>query len=446
MLAPLFVALLVSAAQAPADLERFVERCARETVEREGVPGLSIAVALDGELLLARGFGWADEARGLPMQRGTRFPIGSLGRSLLGAAVLRAVERKQLALDAPLAALVPELAPASREATLRQILDGTSGLPRASELFPRLAARAVEGRLALREFGELVASLPPGGAPGERFESDSVAWLWVPPIVAGAARRPFANFVAEELTQPLGLIDTTLVDEAPGTLGHAQDCRELDAGRALEVWSGAEPREVCAHFSSTAADLVRWQSALFDRALLSESSTRLLTESVRTPAGEPLGQNACFELGRLGAEPSWRHVGGIGGWRGALSWYGNTRLSVCVLANCAGARVGELEDEIARFVLRLSPRVPRDLALEEGEAARCVGTYALGTTRVSIVLRGDKLAYQSPEEAFALRSQGFGRFLSADGEVLLSFRVRDGRASAFEETRKGSTSVAQRVE
>ena len=446
MLASLFLPLLLSSVQAPGDLERFVERCAREAVEREGVPGLSIAVLLDGELVLSTGFGWADEARGLPMRRETRFPIGSLGRGLLAAAVLRAVERKELALDARLATLVPELGPAAREATLRQLLEGTSGLPRASELFPRLAARAVEGRLGLREFGELVASLPPGSAPGEGFESDSVAWLWVPPAVSGATHQPFAKFVAEELLLPLGLTDTQLVDEAPGTLGHAQDCRELDSGHALEVWSGAEPRELCAHFTSTAGDLVRWQSALFDRALLSEASTRLLTEGLRTPRGESRGENACFVLGRLGTEPSWRHVGGIGGWRGALSWYGNARLSVCVLANCAGARVGELEDEIARFALRLAPRAPRDLALDEGEAARYAGTYQLGTTRVRIALRAGKLVYESPQETLLLCNQGFGRFLSADGEVLLVFRAGDGRASAFEETRKGSTSVAQRVD
>jgi len=202
-----------------------------------------------------------------------------------------------------------------------------------------------------------------------------------------------------------------------------------------------------AHILSTASDLVRWQSALFGHALLGASSTRLLTESARSRSGEPLGLNASFEIGELGGQRSWRHVGGIAGWRGALGWYEGARLSVCVLANCPSARVGPIEEELARFLLRLAPREVQDLPLEPAERAALSGAYQLGTLRVRIFEREGSLWYESAaEEAFRLRSQGFRRFVSAGGESLLEFSGESPRAQSFTETRKGATSVARRMD
>ncbi len=447
MLPIALLATLVSASSSlpQSHLEARIERMALRAVEREGVPGLSVALMLDGKLVFAHGFGWADERTGLPMKPETAFPLGSLGRSVSATAVLLSVDRGALASKATLEQLFPGLVPRFQAVTLEQMLAGTSGLPGTTELFPRLAARSTEGRLDRKGFLELLGTLGPRNAPGERFESDSTAWYLLPWIVADAQKKPFQQFVLGEVLEPLGLHQTAFCDTVPGTLGHATDCREIEQGRALELWSGAEPSEACAHLCSTASDLVRWQAALFDRALLTEASTRLLTESARAQDGTPLGRNALFEVGELAGQPSWRHVGGIGGWRGALSWYGNSRLAVCVLANCASAQVGELEDAIARSVLHLPPRTVQDLALEPGESALLCGLYQLGTTHVRIVEREARLWYEG-EESFRLRSQGFGRFLSANGEVLITFTLEEPRASGFEETRKGATSLARRMD
>jgi CubicO group peptidase (beta-lactamase class C family) len=430
-----------------ADLDSFVKQAVAQALEHEGVPGISVAVMLDGELVLARGFGWADERLGLPMQPQSAFPIGSLGRSLVSAALLREVERGALRLDSTLGALLPETPAPLQPITLRQLLEGKSGLPASSALYARLSERKSAERLTRKELLALLAALPAQGTPGESFADDSTAWLLVPLLVEEAGQRSFSDCLAQELCAPLGLRDTRVQDELAGALGHAADCREVLAGSTLEIWSGFEPRAACAHLCSTPSDLVRWQTALFRHTLLSVSSARLLSESARSRSGELLGRNACFELGELGGQPYWRHVGGIAGWRGALSWYENARLSVCVLANCSGARVGPMEEEIARFLLHLAPREVQDLPLESGEAAALCGSYQLGTLRVRIFERDAQLWYESVAEAtFRLRNQGFRRFLSANGEVRLTFSGESARAASFEETRRAATSVARRMD
>jgi CubicO group peptidase (beta-lactamase class C family) len=440
--------LLSVTTQAPStDLEAFLLRLVAPALEREGVPGISVAVMQDGELLLARGFGWADERLGLPVQPATAFPIGSLGRSLVGAAALREVERGALRLDAPIGKVLPDVPERLQPITLQQLLEGSSGLPASSALFDALERRAPAERLTRKAFLELLAELPAQDAPGASFASDSSAWLVLPLLIDEAGKRSFADCLEQELCGPLGLRDTRVRGEFDGALGHAADCREVLAGRALEIRTGFEPRAASAQILGTAGDLVRWQNALFQHALLSPASTRLLTESARSRTGEPLGRNASFELGELGGQPCWRHVGGIAGWRGALGWYEGAHIAVCVLANCPSARVGEIEDELARFLLRLPPRELQDLPLEPGESALLGGNYQLGTLRVRIFEREGRLWYESAaEEPFRMRSQGFRRFVSADGEALLVFSGESPRAASFAETRKGASSVARRMD
>ncbi|MBK7644087.1 MAG: beta-lactamase family protein [Planctomycetes bacterium] len=429
------------------DLEPFVRQLVAPALEHEGVPGISVAVAIDGELVLASGFGWADEIRGIPMGAETVFPIGSLGRSLVAAAALREVERKSMRLESTLGELVPEISEPLHAIALRQLLDGTSGLPSSSALFQGLAARKPAGALTWPQFLTELAALPMQAEPGAGFSADSSSWLLLPLVIERASKRSFNDCLAQEICVPLGLRETQVRTELAGAVGHAADCLAVEQGTTLELWTGLEPSAARAHLFSTARDLVRWQSALFQHALLTEASAHILLDSARSQDGTALGANACFELGELGGAPMWRHVGGLAGWRGALAWHEQGRLAVCVLANCEGAQVAQLEEEIARYVLGLPPLHPLDLELVSGESAALCGVYMLGTLRVRIHEESGSLWYESAtQEPVRLRNQGLRRYLAAGGEFWLRFKPESANAASFEVHSKGTLSVALRTD
>jgi serine beta-lactamase-like protein LACTB len=77
-------------------------RLARSPLVDENLPGLSVAVALDGEIVWAEGFGWAEVERGAPVTPLTRFRIGSVSKPLTAAAVGLLHDRGRIDLDAPL--------------------------------------------------------------------------------------------------------------------------------------------------------------------------------------------------------------------------------------------------------------------------------------------------------------------------------------------------------
>ncbi len=88
----------------------------------------NVLVAKGGEIVLHRGYGWADRKNCLPVTNETAFWIGSLSKQFVAAAVLQLQEQGKLALDDPLGKHVKSLPEGKREITIHQLLTHTSGL------------------------------------------------------------------------------------------------------------------------------------------------------------------------------------------------------------------------------------------------------------------------------------------------------------------------------
>ena len=67
---------------------------------RWGLHGAALAVAKDGRLVLARGYGLANIEDGEPVQPQSLFRIASVSKPLTAMAILRLVEQGRLDLDA----------------------------------------------------------------------------------------------------------------------------------------------------------------------------------------------------------------------------------------------------------------------------------------------------------------------------------------------------------
>ena len=100
------------------------------------LPGISIAVVHDQQLVWARAFGEADVERRIAATPTTRYRIGSVTKLFTATAVMRLRDAGALILDDPVARHLPwfKIARghdhADVELTIRHLLSHTSGLPR----------------------------------------------------------------------------------------------------------------------------------------------------------------------------------------------------------------------------------------------------------------------------------------------------------------------------
>ena len=76
-------------------------RLARALVVAGNVPGLSVTVLVDGEIVWAEGFGCTDAESHTPITPLTRFRLGALSKPLTAMAAARLHDQGRLDLDAP---------------------------------------------------------------------------------------------------------------------------------------------------------------------------------------------------------------------------------------------------------------------------------------------------------------------------------------------------------
>ena len=125
-------------------------------IHRQHIPGAVVAVTGQdgGPVVFAAGF--EDLHRTQPMRAESRFPIWSISKTFLAVVVLRLAQRKVLTLEDRLDRWLPEIGIA-RSATIRQLLNHTSGLPDYGAL--PLYGQAIRDRHVPWSFAQCIANL-----------------------------------------------------------------------------------------------------------------------------------------------------------------------------------------------------------------------------------------------------------------------------------------------
>ncbi len=440
----------VAPAPVAQDLDRervaqIVRIVGREAVSLEGVPAVSIAVALEGKIIAQAAFGSMGSEPGGSADTETRFAIGSLTRQFTAAAVLQLVAAEKMGLDDPLTKILPTFASPRGIPTIRQLLAGRSGVPGWEQIVAQHPEAAVR-ELDEKAFLALFADTTPAFAPGADFSLDTVGYALLSLAVQKVVERPFPEWIQREVVQRAGLAETTFCPAADRPIGFASDCKDITDVRELEIPMPAAPGTSTQSLCATAADVARWQEALFGHVVIEEPSLRvMLAPSGSTKAPDEYG--CAIGTSQLESIVRHSHSGGVGGFRVVAAYYPVTRISVAVLANCSTAEVERMETEIARAAHGL-PSLDREVALTSAEEKRYSGAYQLATTRVRIFAKDGHLWFEVPgEEAVHLRSRGRGDFIIDDkSDMRVVFDLEGEPAAWFTLTRSGTTSRAIRMD
>ena len=157
------------------ELEAFVDGFVAGELEAYDVAGVTVAVVKDGQLFFAKGYGWADVDRRVPVDADqTLFRPGSVSKLFTWTAVMQLVEKGKLDLDADVNTYLTQFKlPATYEApiTLRHALTHTAGLEDggAGYLMARSAQEIVPLARSLAEHRP--ARVRPVGTRGEGLSS-----------------------------------------------------------------------------------------------------------------------------------------------------------------------------------------------------------------------------------------------------------------------------------
>jgi CubicO group peptidase (beta-lactamase class C family) len=162
-------------------------------MQAANVPGLSIALIREGEIIWVKGFGVTSSITERPAAGDTVFEAASISKAIAAYAAMRLVEQGVISLDEPVNQYLsqPWLPPSAYadQITLRQLLSHTSGLSNQvnpvnkSIIFP----------------------------PGERFEYSGVGFLYLQEVMEQATGKPLEQIAQELVFSPLEMDSSSYV-------------------------------------------------------------------------------------------------------------------------------------------------------------------------------------------------------------------------------------------
>ena len=197
------------------------DRCARnaeairaavnDVATRQANVGMSVAVSSAGRIVFSEGFGMADLEGGVAATPTTRYPVASITKAFTGVAVLKAVERGELDLDAPIQKYVADFPrKPGPDITPRLLAAHLGGIRHwANERTPALYARHIDDvRDILPLFAADTLALP----PGTRYSYSSHGYNLLGAALQSAARTRYQDVVMRDIMTPLGMTSTQFDD------------------------------------------------------------------------------------------------------------------------------------------------------------------------------------------------------------------------------------------
>ena len=167
----------------------------------------TVLIAQRGTIRFEKHCGFADVDGAVPLSEHSSFSLASVSKPFTAMGIMLLARKRRLTLGDRMAQHIPQLA-GYGEITIRQLLHHTSGMPDYMELAD--LHWDPERVLTNGDLIDLLAKHRPPRyfAPGERFEYSNTGYVLLGEIISRVSGMPYAEFMAKEIFEPLGMNDS----------------------------------------------------------------------------------------------------------------------------------------------------------------------------------------------------------------------------------------------
>lgn len=301
------------------------------------IPGMSLAVGVDGEVVWSEGLGWADVEAHRPVTTATLFRVGSVSKPMTAIGLGLLIDSGLVDLDLPVQVYVPDFPRKRWPVTTRQLGGHIAGVRhyRNDEFLGAVHYPDVRSGLAIFENDSLLFE------PGTDYSYSSYGWNLIGAVVEGASGEPFLAFMASRVFIPLGM-EATVPDQVGEPMPERTSFYELNEEgrvvRAPEVDNSY--KWASGGFLSTPEDLIHLSRGVLGPGFLSAETLETLLTTQRLRDGTETGYGIGWREGRSteGHRVASHTGGSVGGT--TLLWIDrDTGLAVAITANRGDAPV-----------------------------------------------------------------------------------------------------------
>jgi CubicO group peptidase (beta-lactamase class C family) len=324
-------AMPATALAQPADFKPKADALVEASYPADG-PGAAVIVMRGGRVVYSAGRGLADVEARLAITPDTHFRLGSIAKQFTAALVLRLAADGTLSLEDPVSRFFPDWPQPGGSATVRQLLNHTSGIPDFSKI-PGWIARNRHRPWTTAELLAVFRDLPAKAQPGHAWEYNNGGYVMLGAIVEKVTGKAWHEALAERITGPLGLTSIAYAPPEKITPASARGYTR-EGGRAQPVQlSHMSLAHAAGGLSGSVSDMARWAQALHHGRVL----TPALYQEMSRPAPLAGGRTETYGMGlrlrRIRGRPALVHGGAGGGLDTDSAYIPSEDLFVAVFAN-----------------------------------------------------------------------------------------------------------------
>ncbi|UAM97963.1 serine hydrolase [Polaribacter litorisediminis] len=252
-----------------------------EASETNGFSGV-VLVAKKGEVMLSKGYGWADRKNKIPNSPATVFNIGSVTKQFTASAILKLVEQGKIKTSDKISSYFTQTPMDKSDITIHQLLTHTSGISNRTGGFRYHEASKDQ---FLKEFFESELH----SKPGTTYQYANANYIMLTVILESVSGQTYNAFLKEHLFKPAQMKSTGYksIDFSTERLAHGyyynrDDEEWKDWGTTQQHlpynnnhWYSIGKGDI----HSTIEDLYKWHVALENNIILTYNSR----ESQETP-------------------------------------------------------------------------------------------------------------------------------------------------------------------
>jgi CubicO group peptidase (beta-lactamase class C family) len=349
-----------------------VEEYIQPYVETNNFSG-RILISQKGKVLFNKAYGLANVEFAVPNDLNTVFHMASLSKAFTAAAILLLEQKGLLTTEDALSKYIPDY-PSGDKITIHHLLSHTSGITEINDL-PEYVNASLHQQTP-ETLVELYKNKPLQFSPGEKYQYSNSNYSLLSLIIEKVSHRKYGDFLRENIFDPLGMSRTfhhenmtELIDKMAE--GYTVDGKFGSQKAPYLDWSS---KTGSGSLATTADDLAKWNTALFETTVLSDKSkSKMFTNYGESGVGygwyfrKQLDKNYIFMNGR---GPGFcTHIGR----------YPEEQVFIIVLSNMYVYTPRQIATDLAGILFNQpveTPALTRQLTNEE--STQLIGKYKFG--------------------------------------------------------------------
>ncbi len=271
--------------------EEKLEQHIENTAKKLAIPGMTVAISHNGELIFSKAYG-------KDVHQDSLFYIGSTSKTFTALAVMQLVEQGKVDLDTSVSTYLHDFT-VSDEITVRHLLHHTSGMTE-FEYISSLHDDALVSKL-IEDMNQMSLTYE----PGEQFSYFNPNYSLLGAVIENVSGQSYVDYVEDHIIQPLGLNNTSLIGEVD-VAGHLSFF-----GFSIKRTEPHIEYDLPAGFiTSTAEDVVRFLEAI----RMKDPSLGVSPEGIDEMKSSESFYGMGLMIGEIAGRPAVFHGGALPGY------------------------------------------------------------------------------------------------------------------------------------